>query len=1603
MMNSNNHILQMLRRVAWSLLSLLALCTPARAQLAGRGQAIDPMTVTKPAEGGPTHDHDDLSGLLNMHEQEIHFTENRGQFSGGVLYRADFPLGQALATREGMLMKVYDAESVRLRQEEGIRQEQEMQEGKPFHPLTWRERGHGWMMHFQNASPEMRVESRDAHEEVNNYFTGGKEALGVHSYQEVWYTGVYHSTDVRYYPAVDGSLEYDIICKPGSDPREIAIEFKGIERLRANVNGELVVPTSLGEMTYPAPVVYQRIGGRELKVEARYTVRNNNVLGFELGAYDKTQPLVIDPIAMRWATWVNTNSTGDNHGHAIWVDPVDGAIYVVARVVGTTDNITVGAFDVTANGNLEIIVGKYLEPATVGGSGTRVWQTYIGGGGDDNPYAMEQGPDGNLYITGQTSSTNFPLIGGPDFTGSSVNQQAQADIDVFVLKINTTGTSIKVAVVGGNGADNNFDVRLAANGDVFVCGSTTSTNLLTLNAGIGASNANNGGADALVFRINQDLSSLVWMRNYGGGGTDRASIMLHNPVSGDLFVGGNTASTNFPTVSPRQATRGGTSAGFLQRMTGAGATTWSSYFSSDAGDDANLLCMEFNDARNEIYFGGVTEGLLAANITAGSFDTGHNGGNDFYVGRMDIDQNFLAGTYVGGTGSEVNMMGLNVDLNNDVFVFGYSNSTNFPVSASPNVPLQSTNQGSNDKVFFKLESNLSVLEFSTYYGGSNDDYDPVGQRGIKFSNCRIYTIVTAQSNNIPLTQGSLNTTKNSPTSRYEPGLVVWANPPDLLGNSITYQGASICAGSVPGNITGSVPSYTLPTIVRNNAASTYPSFPSAATYQWQISTDSLNWNNIAGQTGQNIAGVDIGPVTQTTFIRRIIGGDACILAGAADQVVTVRLMTAGGTVVQPSCNGGSNGTITATADGQAPFTYLWNDAAAQTAETAVGLIAGAYSVTVTDANGCSAVANFQVGQPSAVNGSAQVTNATCGNSNGSATATGSGGTPGYTYAWSTGAIGATLSNVPAGNYSVTITDSHQCSFVLPVVIGGNGVPNANAGADAEITCLNNGQVVLDGSSSTGGVTFSWSGPGIVSGGSTEDVTVNTAGTYVLTVLNSQTGCSNTDAAEVNLNNTLPGAQASGGTLDCNTASVQLSGSGNGTFAWTGPNAFASTEQNPTVSAAGTYVLTVTATNGCTSQALAQVDLDQDAPVISAEGGSLDCETGLLQLNATAFTGVSFVWAGPNGFSSTEEDPIVSEVGTYSLTVNSENGCTAAVAVLVDRDCDTECPPMIIECPAGITLACAEDLSPTVAGEPILRKDKDCPAIIDFGWNDDYLSVCPFVIRRTFFAVDAEGNVETCEQMITVIDEVPPVFMNVPEELKIPCDQINDDMQLPDVWAYDECTKQYLEVEHYVDVEPGACAGQYAIIHIWSATDMCGNTASAAWVITVYDDQAPVIDCKVEDVKVDCKSIPEALKCTATDNCDADVEVVLSEVISEGDCKKCYTIERTYTATDDCGNTTAIAQTIFVCDGDAKNLDVTVVPNPFREDCSISFTAPENGKMVIEVTDLQGRRVSELFDAQVSAGQPIRTEFHPVENGSGMFIYRILLNGNETRGRLMYQP
>ncbi|HNP47938.1 MAG TPA: T9SS type A sorting domain-containing protein [Bacteroidia bacterium] len=976
---------------------------------------------------GNSEENAKIQEMLKYYGKQIYFVRNEGQFREQTLFKADFPLGKAIVTSDGMMIATYDPADITARQEEGEQIEKIIQETGIHHPLTTKVKGHGWKMNFLNHSSSMSIQSKDSHADVANFFSGNTSVSNVTSYGEIWYSNVYSNVDVRYYPSAEGTLEYDIICKPGFNKSQIAIQYEGIEHMEVLPNGHLQMKTSVGNVDFPAPVVYQKINGVHQEVTASYSVSDENIVRFDLGEFNTNEPLIIDPIALRWATWVNTNSSDDNHGHCIWVDQDSGYIYMVARVVGTTDQITPGAFDESANGNLEMIVGKYKEPDNIGEPGSRIWQTYIGGNQDDNPYAMEQGPDGNLYITGYTASTNFPLIGGNAFTGggASIDQSGQATDNIFIMKITRDGKSIKSSVIGGDGDDGSFDLRISEAGDIVICGNTASSNLATLYPGTGATNSHSG-VDAIVFKINQDLSSISWMKNYGGTGTDQATIMVENIVNGDIFVGGYTTSNNFtPLTNARQSTIGGTQSGFLQKFSSAGNVIWSSYFQSAATKSTSILCMEFNVAKTQLYFGGITSGLAASNIAAsGVYDqTYNNGSNDFFVCRMDTNQNYVSSTYLGGSSNEVNMMGLNTDLNNDVYIFGYTNSTNFPVSSSPNVPLQSTNLGSNDKVFTKINSDLSSLLFSTYYGGSGDDYDPVGERGIKFFNCRIYTIVTSKSNNIPLTQNALNTSRIS-TTPYEPGLVVWANPPDLLGNSITGN-QTICAGTIPDDLTGSEPAYNLPTIIRNVSTSAYPALPSATTYEWQISTDSMNWATIPGATAQDLPGTTIGALYQKTFFRRIIGGDACILAGAADQVVTVRIVSVSAQVTNVSCNGAHDGQIAASSDGVAPFTFHWNTG--ETTGTLTGLAPGTYTVTVTDNGNCTATNSFSITEPALVTANAGPDKQfTC--VAGTTTLTGSSNIAGAALAWTTPdghivSANSTTATVDAiGTYVLTATN-----------------------------------------------------------------------------------------------------------------------------------------------------------------------------------------------------------------------------------------------------------------------------------------------------------------------------------------------------------------------------------------------------------------------------------------------------------------------------------------------------------------------------------------------------------------------------------------------------
>lgn len=370
-----------------------------------------------------------------------------------------------------------------------------------------------------------------------------------------------------------------------------------------------------------------------------------------------------------------------------------------------------------------------------------------------------------------------------------------------------------------------------------------------------------------------------------------------------------------------------------------------------------------------------------------------------------------------------------------------------------------------------------------------------------------------------------------------------------------------------------------------------------------------------------------------------------------------------------SCFGGNNGNATVeAAGGVAPYTYFWTGG--QTGQTAVNLTAGTYTVTVTGSSGTgTATASVVITQPPVLNASASVQGIlSCTNTAVTATAVASGGTAPYSFLWTNGDNSNPTQLTTPGTNSVTVTDDNGCTKVASVNVQSNTIaPNAVAGPAGTLTCAQP-TTMLNGTGSSIGATYSYlwtasAGGNIVSGGTTLFPIVNAAGTYTLVVTNSANGCTNSASTTVTSSIQPPTATTTGGQITCTTTTVTITATTNAssaTFSWVGPGGFTSTQQNPSVTTTGTYTVTVTNTsNGCSNTATASVTPNNTPPTATTTGGLLTCTVTSDTMHASSnASGATYAWAGPNNYTSTQQNPIVSVPGTYTVVVsNPVNGCT----------------------------------------------------------------------------------------------------------------------------------------------------------------------------------------------------------------------------------------------------------------------------------------------------------------------------------------------------------
>ena len=354
----------------------------------------------------------------------------------------------------------------------------------------------------------------------------------------------------------------------------------------------------------------------------------------------------------------------------------------------------------------------------------------------------------------------------------------------------------------------------------------------------------------------------------------------------------------------------------------------------------------------------------------------------------------------------------------------------------------------------------------------------------------------------------------------------------------------------------------------------------------------------------------------------------------------------------PSCNGGVDGSITATAsDGTAPYTYNWNTG--DVGQTITGLSAGTYTVTVTDAGGCTEVQAIVVGEPSAIQSNAVVNNISCsGLTDGSIFLGVTGGTAPYTYSWSTGATTANISGLSAGSYSVTITDGNGCMQVENFTVV-DPAPITATYTKVDVLCRGNttGSIDLTPAGGTAPYSYLWS-----TGAVTEDVFSLAAGSYSVTVTDAS-GCNTVVNVTIDEPATILDITGVETHVSCNggtNGAIDLTVTGGiapYSYSWnTG-----STNEDITALAAGSYSVQVTDANGCVKNV--GFTITQPAPfVVSPTLNQVTCngaDDGSVTLAVSGGTApYTYSWAdGPTTQSRSGLSP-----GNYTVTVTDANGC-----------------------------------------------------------------------------------------------------------------------------------------------------------------------------------------------------------------------------------------------------------------------------------------------------------------------------------------------------------
>ena len=628
----------------------------------------------------PLSNDDEL--LLERRGQSLSFEANRGQVDSSIRF---------LARGKGYSLLLTDTEALLSLPATG--------QSPAGQTASW------IRMQHLGANPQPRVKGSNLTSAKSHYFLGNDPRnwkTNVPHYAKVVYNGVYPGVDLVYY-GNEGQLEYDYVLAAGVDPGVITLGFQGVEGVRVGTSGDLVIASATGEVCLKKPRVYQWSEGSAQPVDSAYRIKGEHQIGFALGAFDPSLPLVIDPV-LTYSTYLGGSE--DDRGLGIAVD-AQGNTYVA----GVTQSAN---FPQSSNnpgtGGEDVFVTK-LNPA-----GTAlIYSAYLGGGAADVGRHLAVDAAGSVYVSGGTRSSNFPVTQG------AFQTVLRGASDSFVLKLNPAGDQLVYSTYLGGTRDEGFEgggLALDAAGQVYLTGVTNSldfpTSRITFQRSFGG-----GISDAFVSRLSADGTRLVSSTYLGGFDLDEGRGIAVDSA-GRIYVTGRTRSPNLVIHNAYQGLRRSTlDDAFLTKFSALGdLVTYSTFFGGSGNETAHGIAV---DDSGLAYLAGETDSTDFV-TTSDAFKKEHGGSDlDGFIVKLRTTASKLDSlaysSFFGGSAND-SIRALAAGNTGAVYITGVTDSTDFPTQDATQGQFGG---GASDAFAAKLNSLGTGLVYSTYLGGTGAD------------------------------------------------------------------------------------------------------------------------------------------------------------------------------------------------------------------------------------------------------------------------------------------------------------------------------------------------------------------------------------------------------------------------------------------------------------------------------------------------------------------------------------------------------------------------------------------------------------------------------------------------------------------------------------------------------------------------------------------------------------------------------------------------------------------------------------------------------------------------------------------------------------------